>query len=141
MGATFRIPLRSVSSTEECWDLLQQCGVPKERIYAATLDTRIELRSGEVDDNESITTTTAAFSPAHTGVNWTAGGANALIIGREGPGLSSEIRDAVSQGVIGSVHVPMEGGMDSLNAAICGSVILFEYARQKRDCSFLFEKN
>jgi len=30
-----------------------------------------------------------------------------------------------------AVHVPMQPGIESLNAAVCGSVILFEYYRQR----------
>lgn len=31
---------------------------------------------------------------------------------------------------IRAVHVPMQPGIESLNAAVCGSIILFEYSRQ-----------
>jgi tRNA G18 (ribose-2'-O)-methylase SpoU len=82
-------------------------------------------------------------SPIHTDIDWivkpnptatTKDQHNsAIIIGSEGSGLRSEIRNAVTKGQIKSVHVAMEGGLESLNAAICGSVIMFEYARQKRE--------
>jgi len=32
--------------------------------------------------------------------------------------------------VVGATHIPMGAGIESLNAAVCGSVILFEYSRQ-----------
>jgi tRNA(Leu) C34 or U34 (ribose-2'-O)-methylase TrmL len=77
--------------------------------------------------------------------------ASALIIGNEGNGLSDEIRSAlrrqknkqddwtITGGTttttshnynIQAVYVPMESSVESLNAAVCGSVILFEYYRQ-----------
>jgi len=139
MGATFRIPLKSFSRIDECWEFLNSCcGVTKERIYAATLDAST-LRPEQNDDPEKQIKST---SPMHTDIDWITDSSNgigssttdsAIIIGREGSGLSSEIRNAVLCGKISSVHVAMEGGMESLNAAVCGSVILFEYARQKRE--------
>mmetsp|Transcript_1017 Transcript_1017/g.1112 ORF Transcript_1017/g.1112 Transcript_1017/m.1112 type:complete len:103 (+) Transcript_1017:1-309(+) len=72
-------------------------------------------------------------SLAYHDVNWSSTNGrrgNALCIGKEGTGLSSTVRNDVAKGVIRSVHVPMDGGIESLNAAVCGSVILFEYRRQ-----------
>jgi TrmH family RNA methyltransferase len=135
MGGTFRIPLKSFSTIEECWDVLHKCGVPNERIYAATLETIQYPRfANNIDLNSSPN-----CSPIHTDIDWVASSPStgvrnsAIIIGREGSGLRPEIRDAVVSGQINSVHVAMEGGMESLNAAVCGSVVLFEYARQKRE--------
>ena len=51
-------------------------------------------------------------------------------IGKEATGLSEEVRRDVAKGVIRSVHVPIDGGIESLNTAVCGSVIMFEYRRQ-----------
>jgi len=139
MGATFRIPLKSFSRIDECWEFLHSCcGVTKNRMYAATLDAST-LGPEQNDDAEKQV---KSASPMHTDIDWITDGSNgfgstttdsAIIIGREGSGLSSEIRNAVLCGQISSVHVAMEGGMESLNAAVCGSVILFEYARQKRE--------
>ena len=54
----------------------------------------------------------------------------ALIIGKEGTGLSKQVREAFARGDIRTIHVPMEPGIESLNAAVCGSVVMFEYHRQ-----------
>lgn len=54
----------------------------------------------------------------------------AIIIGNEGQGLSPEVRTLVQDGAIQGTHIPMAEGIESLNAAICGSVILFDYARK-----------
>ncbi len=52
---------------------------------------------------------------------------SALIIGNEAAGPSSEARRAAVP-----VAIPMQGGTESLNAAMAGTVILFEAARQRR---------
>ena len=85
-----------------------------DTIYAATMED-----SGGV---ESLPHYDVAWSQHHGG----------LMIGSEGNGLSENVRRAVASGEIRAVHVPMEVGIESLNAAVCGSVILFEYLRQCR---------
>ena len=52
----------------------------------------------------------------------------ALIIGSEAHGLSGEANELATE----SVSIPMWNRVESLNAAIAGSVILFEAARQRR---------
>lgn len=123
MGTTFQVPIRSVSSWDECLELMELCGVTKERIFAATMEGSV------VSSQESFD------SMAHWDIDWLGGTgmeASAICLGKEGTGLSPPVREAVSQGIIRSVHVPMEEGIESLNAAVCGSVILFEYFRQCR---------
>lgn len=57
-------------------------------------------------------------------VDWTQ--PSALIVGSEAEGPSAEARALASQ----SIFIPMPGGSESLNAAVAGSVILFEAVRQ-----------
>lgn len=57
-------------------------------------------------------------------MNWTR--PSAIIIGGEAEGPSDEGRALAD----GSVFIPMPGGSESLNAAVAGSVILFEAVRQ-----------
>ncbi len=57
-------------------------------------------------------------------VDWTE--PSALIIGSEAEGPSEEARALADD----SVFIPMPGGAESLNAAVAGSVILFEAVRQ-----------
>jgi len=52
----------------------------------------------------------------------------AILIGNEGNGL----RDEVSNKADVWVRIPMEGQVESLNAAIAASVLMFEVARQRR---------
>lgn len=53
----------------------------------------------------------------------------ALIIGSEGRGLSPSVRSLIDR----TVAVPLEGGIESLNAGVAGSILLFEAARQRRN--------
>jgi TrmH family RNA methyltransferase len=50
----------------------------------------------------------------------------AILLGNEGSGISSgEFRD------IPAIHIPMADGIESLNVATAGAIILFEAARQR----------
>lgn len=66
-----------------------------------------------------------ANAPAYDRVDWRAPAA--LIVGAEAAGASDEARARAQ-----AVTIPMLGGAESLNAAMAGSVILFEAARQRR---------
>lgn len=52
----------------------------------------------------------------------------ALIIGGEAEGAGSQARTTAAP-----IHIPMPGGMESLNAAIAAGVLLFEINRQRKD--------
>lgn len=62
---------------------------------------------------------------AYDEVNWQA--PSALIVSNEAHGPSAEAKQRGK-----AIAIPMRGGIESLNAAIAGSVILFEAARQRR---------
>jgi RNA methyltransferase, TrmH family len=51
----------------------------------------------------------------------------ALIIGGEAEGASSQARQLASQ----QISIPMTGKMESLNAGVAGSVLMFEVVRQR----------
>ena len=53
--------------------------------------------------------------------------ATAFLIGNEGSGLSAQLLAVASVGVT----VPMPGGVESLNAAACAAIGLFEMVRQR----------
>ena len=55
-------------------------------------------------------------------------GGTAILIGNEGNGL----RDEVSNAADIWVQIPMQGQVESLNAAIAASILMFEVARQRR---------
>lgn len=52
----------------------------------------------------------------------------ALIIGSEAEGASKEAKEIATQ----SISIPMAGNMESLNAGVAGSVLMFEVVRQRR---------
>lgn len=135
MGASFQVPILESKSWEECLEKLRRsAGV--ERVYAATM-----IEEEDDKNNDSV----PCASLPYFDVDWTHGPL-ALVIGSEGNGLSPLVRrdlvarkprprsendaDATDDVVVAATHIPMVTGIDSLNAAVCGSVILFEYARQ-----------
>jgi TrmH family RNA methyltransferase len=64
---------------------------------------------------------------AYTSVDWT--GRCSLVVGGEASGPSQEARSIAA----GTVVIPMAEGIDSLNAAVAASVIMFELSRQRQD--------
>lgn len=54
--------------------------------------------------------------------------ASAFLIGNEGNGLSDKIADLADT----YIKIPMEGNVESLNAAISASVLMYEVNRQRR---------
>lgn len=134
MGATFHIPILQIPSWKECQTILssRKHHVQGRNIWAATM---LEEDSNETEfknNNPPTSIPAAAVGSRHFDVDWISE-PSALIIGNEGNGLTDGVREAVQKHEIRTVHVPMEPGtMESLNAAVCASVILFEYHRQKQ---------
>ena len=98
---------------EECLELMEErCGVALNDIYAATME-------GSNDGAPAAGTTSRWWGRTHRSlayheVDWSVGGGGnsggggiALFIGKEGSGLSSDVRCDVVDGVIQSVHVSM----------------------------------
>ena len=50
------------------------------------------------------------------------------MIGNEGEGLTDELTSLADSRII----IPMKGSVESLNAAMAASILLFEAARQRR---------
>jgi TrmH family RNA methyltransferase len=55
-------------------------------------------------------------------------GAVAFLIGNEGAGLSAAMQSVAHE----HVSIPMAAGVESLNAAVAGSILMFERQRQSR---------
>ena len=53
----------------------------------------------------------------------------AFIIGNEANGVSDEVFEKASK----RIRIPMEGKLESLNAAVSAAIIMYEIARQKRE--------
>lgn len=62
----------------------------------------------------------------YTSVSW--GSSVALVIGSEAHGPSSELRLAATA----TVRIPLLGDVESLNAGVAGSLLMFEVARHRR---------
>jgi 23S rRNA (guanosine2251-2'-O)-methyltransferase len=54
-------------------------------------------------------------------------GATALVVGNEGEGMRRLVRESCDF----LVKLPMRGQVDSLNAAVAGSIVLYETLRQR----------
>ena len=52
----------------------------------------------------------------------------AFLIGNEGNGLT----DAAAEAATARIHIPMEGQIESLNAAMAAGILMFEASRQRR---------
>ncbi len=52
-----------------------------------------------------------------------------IVIGNEANGISQEVGDCLT----GRIRIPMEGKLESLNAAIAAAVVMYEAARQRRE--------
>lgn len=68
----------------------------------------------------------AAAARTYDTIDWT--GPVALVIGGETEGVSPTL----AQWATDEVAIPLQGGVESLNAAVAGAVLLFEAARQRR---------
>jgi len=65
------------------------------------------------------------ISQPHTAINWRQ--PSALIVGNEARGLGTVARSATQH----YVHIPMRPGIESLNAAMATTIMLFEAQRQR----------
>src|SRR4051812_24410198 len=68
----------------------------------------------------------ASAARTYDTIDWT--GPVALVIGGETEGVSP----ALGRWATDEVSIPLQGGVESLNAAVAGAVMLFEAARQRR---------
>ncbi len=51
-----------------------------------------------------------------------------IVIGNEANGISQKVGDSLT----GRIRIPMEGQLESLNAAVAAAVVMYEAARQRR---------
>lgn len=86
----------------------------------------LEQISDYLRDFDTIALADAGGNALYHSVNWHS--ASVLIIGGEAFGPSSSAREAAN--VI--VSIPLANGVESLNAGVAGSLLMFEAARQRR---------
>ncbi|HCS16000.1 MAG TPA: 23S rRNA (guanosine(2251)-2'-O)-methyltransferase RlmB [Lachnospiraceae bacterium] len=51
-----------------------------------------------------------------------------IVIGNEANGISAPVRESLT----GRIHIPMQGSVESLNAAVAAAVVMYEASRQRR---------
>ncbi|BAU26908.1 TrmH family RNA methyltransferase [Aneurinibacillus soli] len=83
-------------------------------------------RIREQEADARVIGTSLQESKLYTDISYT--GAVLLVIGNEGSGMSEEMLALADQNVI----IPLYGQAESLNAAIAGSVVIYEAVRQRR---------
>lgn len=103
MGSLYRVPFIYTDDLEETIQELKKKGV---HFYAA------HLKGTHFYDE----------------VDYTADGGIGFLIGNEGNGLKDETADLADR----YIKIPMEGQVESLNAAIAATVLMYEAYRQKR---------
>jgi TrmH family RNA methyltransferase len=103
MGAHFRQPLRLLERWTELEEAPFAAALGNARWYVAEADSAC----------------------AYEDVDWTL--PSVLVVGGEAQGAGDVVRAKAQP-----ICIPMAGGAESLNAAVAGSVILFEIARQRR---------
>jgi TrmH family RNA methyltransferase len=100
-GSVFRVPLVALALDELAG--LKACGV---KLMAAVAE----------DSHDAVAAHESAFE-----------GSCAILIGNEGAGLSAEFLAMAD----GCVTIPCPGNVESLNAAVAGSLLLYEASRQR----------
>ena len=55
-------------------------------------------------------------------------GPRVLVVGSEGKGLSRLVKETCDE----IVSLPMQGKINSLNASVAGSILMYEVVRQRR---------
>lgn len=103
MGAHFRLPIQPCVSWQHVLEACHALLSPDCAIYLAS-------PQGEV---------------TYDLINWRI--PSALIVGGEATGAGPEAANSSQR-----ISIPMSDGVESLNAAVAGSIILFEAARQRR---------
>lgn len=54
--------------------------------------------------------------------------ASGIVIGNEANGISPKVMESLT----GRIRIPMEGSLESLNAAVAAAIVMYEAARQRR---------
>lgn len=103
MGSVFRMKIWNESDESVIFSALSEKNI---KSYAAVLD------------NDAVNINEIAFS-----------GGSAVFIGNEGNGLSDEIAERCTQKVI----IPMNGNINSLNAAMASGILMWELKRGNID--------
>ena len=102
MGSVYRMP---VCVAEDLVEVIHRMQFRKIKVYAAGLE------------RDSISYSRISFC-----------GGTAFLIGNEAHGLSAGLMESADR----QVHIPMLGQLESLNAGVAASLLIYEVARQWR---------
>ena len=91
----------------------------------AALEAISQIKKSKVKIVAAATDATATLSSQAAGAF---SGATALLIGSEGRGLPPDVVAAADA----TIAIPMAGAIESLNAGVAASILLYEAARQRR---------
>lgn len=116
-GSVFRVPVVQVTASEIV--ALKGSGVRVLAAVAPASESKLQATPGGI---VPIPAATSDLS-----------GPCALMIGNEGAGLAHEWLQLADAGIT----IPTPGGIESLNAAVAGSLLLYEAARQRQHASNL----
>lgn len=135
MGSIYRVPFAYVEDIAQAIKTMQKVGI---RVYAAHL--KGERYYNEVNycgqengtgkpmcDREAAGRTTATgTAAAGNAATGNAATGTAFLIGNEGNGLKDETAALADE----YIKIPMEGSVESLNAAVATSILMYEHHRQ-----------
>lgn len=135
MGSIYRVPFVYADNIAQAIKMMQETGI---RVYAAHL--KGERYYNEVNycgqengtgkpmcDREAAGRTTATgTAAAGNAAASNAATGTAFLIGNEGNGLKDETAALADE----YIKIPMEGSVESLNAAVATSILMYEHHRQ-----------
>lgn len=104
MGSLFRMPFIAIQSEENWYELLLNLKKRGVRLFAAWLPGSVSY-----DDADYR-------------------GSTGFLIGNEGRGLKEKTAEISDQ----KIRIPMEGKLESLNAAMSAGILMYEAKRQRR---------
>ncbi|MCC6568974.1 MAG: RNA methyltransferase [Anaerolineales bacterium] len=107
MGAHFRVPIREMG-----WEEIEQIGKSANQQMSKSANLQMYL----ADMNGKSCWETDLHQPL------------ALIVGGEAEGASEQARKLANE----RISIPMAGNVESLNAGVAGSVLMFEVVRQRK---------
>lgn len=104
MGAILRLPFVTVPQLDDIFKILKDKNIT---VFAAALEASVPYNTAD----------------------YTQG--CALLIGNEGNGLKKETIERVTDSGGCTIHIPMAGKTESLNASVSAAILMYEAARQR----------
>ena len=118
MGQILKLPILEYTHWKELESEFAKC---KEQEDAAPIITPLQMYLADG----------GADSEIYHKYSYAKNGCFVVVIGSEAFGISSEARDVATRLSGKYIKIPMVGDVESLNAAIAGSIILSEIQRQR----------